>query len=70
MLYYIDGKFFILSSGYFKEVVVEMISENNYDIRIKDNGKKIEYVHNEAKPQISVADAYRMSHKKNLKEEI
>lgn len=70
MLYFFEGKFFILSSGYYKEVTVELISKNNYDVRIKPNGSKIEYVHNENRPEISVEEAYKMSHKKSLREEI
>lgn len=70
MLYYINGKFYILSSGYYREVIVEMISKDNLDVRIKQNGDKIEYVHNESRPQISVEEAYKISHKKSLKDEI
>lgn len=69
MLYYINGKFYILSSGYYREVIVEMISKDNYDVKLKD-GDKIEYVHNENRPQISVEEAYKISHKKSLKDEI
>lgn len=67
MLYFIDGKFYILSTGYYKEVVITMIGKE-YDVKIKENGNKIEYVHNESRPQITLKEAYDMSHKRNMSE--
>ena len=68
MLYYIDNKIYILSGGYFREVTVDKISEDNYDVKVKEDGKKIEYVHNEVRPQVSLKKAYEKSHKKSLKD--
>lgn len=68
MLYYIDEKFYVLASGYFREVTVEKIGEDNYDVRVKQDGKNIEYVHNEYRPQISLKEAYEKSHRKSLKD--
>lgn len=69
MLYLIDGKVYILSSGYYKEVVVSLAGKE-YDVKIKENGNRIEYVHNERKTQISVKEAYDMTHKKNSMSEL
>lgn len=68
MLYYIDGKVYVLASGYFWEVLVREIKKGDYDISIKDKGNKIEYIHGEDKPVISLEEAYKLTHKKNLGE--
>lgn len=70
MLYYFNEKVYILSSGYFKEVVVKELSKGNYDISVKEKGDKIEYVHGEDKPVISLEEAYKKTHKKSLQEEM
>lgn len=70
MLYYINGKVYILSGGHYKEVVVEMIKENDYDVKVKQGGDRMEYVHNENQPKISVEEAYKKSRKRSLKEEM
>ena len=63
MLYFIDGRLYILANGYYREVTVAMINKE-YDVRVKENGDKIEYIHGESKPEISVKEAYEMTHKK------
>lgn len=69
MLYYINGKYYILSSGYYKEVTVNMIGKE-YDVKVKENGNRIEYRHNESRPQISVEEAYKSSHKRILNDSL
>lgn len=70
MLYYFNGKVYILSSGYFWEVLVKETKKGEYDVALKDNGDKIEYVHGEDKPVVSLEEAYKKTHKKSLPEEM
>lgn len=58
MLYNIDGKFYILASNKYREVVVKK-EKNTFKVEPLKNGKIIERVHNEIKPQVSVEEAYK-----------
>lgn len=58
MLYNIDGKFYILASNKYREVVVKK-EKNTFKVEPVKNGKIIERVHNEIKPQVSVEEAYK-----------
>lgn len=58
MLYNIDGKFYILASNKYREVVVKR-EKGAYKVEPVKNGKIIERVHNEIKPQVSVEEAYK-----------
>lgn len=69
MLYCINGKIYILANGYYKEVSIDMVGKE-YDVKIKENGNTIEYVHNEQEPQISLKEAYDKTHKRYSKEEV
>lgn len=68
MLYYFNGKVYILASGYFWEVLVRETKKGEYDVALKDKGDKIEYIHGEEKPMVSKEEAYKLTHKKNLGE--
>lgn len=57
MLYYIDGKFYILANNKYREVTVTKHGKE-YNVEVVPNSKKIEYVHNESRPQVSVEEAY------------
>ena len=70
MLYYIDGRIYILAGGYYREVAVSEISKGIYDVQLKANGDKIEYTHNNDMPQIDLKEAYEKTHKKTLKEDL
>ena len=65
MLYYIDGKFYILASNKYREVVVKKIKDT-FKVEIVKNGKIIERIHNEVKPQMSVEEAYKKTNKSKL----
>lgn len=58
MLYNIDGKFYILASNKYREVVVKR-EKGAYKVEPVKNGKIIERIHNEMKPQLSVEEAYK-----------
>lgn len=58
MLYNIDGKFYILASNKYREVVVKK-EKGAYKVEPVKNGKIIERIHNEIKPQLSVEEAYK-----------
>lgn len=58
MIYNIDGKFFILVSNKYKEIVVKKEKNILRVVPVK-GGKVIERIHNDIKPQISVEEAYK-----------
>ena len=58
MLYNIDGKFYILASNKYREVVVKR-EKGAYKVEPVKNGRIIERIHNEIKPQLSVEEAYK-----------
>ena len=58
MLYNIDGKFYILASNKYREVVVKR-EKGAYKVEPVKNGKIIERIHNEMKPQLSVEEVYK-----------
>jgi hypothetical protein len=62
MLYYIDGKCYILASNKYHEVVVKK-DKKEYNVEVVKDAKKIPYVHNVQKPQISLEEAYKNSNK-------
>lgn len=68
MLYVIDGKYYILSGGYYKEVKVvkNPKDKEDYNVEIVKNGKKIEATINDVYPQINYKDVV----KKNSNTEI
>lgn len=69
MLYLNDGKIYVLSSGYYREVEVTLKGKE-YDVKAKNNGDEIEYAENDKKKQISVKEAYDITHRKNNRSEI
>lgn len=62
MLYEIEDKFFIVASGYYREVVVKKDKDNYTVIPVK-NGKKIYQNINDNYKKVKVAEAYNKSHK-------
>lgn len=61
MLYNIDGKIYILASGYYKEVNIEKnpLVKNDYVVKVVKSGNKIEAKHDESKPTIALEKAYK-----------
>lgn len=60
MLYIINNKYYILVSGYYKEVIVKVnpADKSDYIVEVVKNGKKIEADDRHIVAQISVKDAY------------
>ena len=67
MLYYIKGKFYILVSGFYKEVTVEKKGKE-YLIKPLKNGLRIENNTTKYEDTITLENAYDIISKKIIKE--
>ena len=63
MVYEIDGKHYILANHRFYEVRVSKDSKDNYEVKLIDKAKTVEFRTDRTYPQISLAEAY--NNKKN-----
>ena len=59
MLFEIENKIYVLSSGYYKEVTISKRDTDKYLVTAKVNGSKIEKVHNVREKTISLAEAFK-----------
>lgn len=69
MLYEIDGKFYILASGKYREIKIEKDSNDGYDVKLIESGKIIEKtsIDKEKVHHISLEEAYKKKFKtKNI----
>lgn len=65
MVYEIDGKYYVLANHKFYEVRVDKDSKDNYDVKLIEKAKTIEFNRQKSYNQITLEKAYNSKKNRN-----